>query len=115
MRWPAGTGMLPISTAGAATREPSAACVHTVIPTRTSVARTGPPGVSIMVDPARQIGQLGGPEYAREPTATTPSTRTVRPTISYAARPVSDWTRYWNPHACRLYAAVNGKAFSSFH
>ena len=91
--------MLPISTTGAAMRVPSAACVHTVIPTCTSVTWTGPLGVAIVVDAARQIGQLGGPEDVREVTATTPSTRTVPATISYAALPVFDRTRYWNPYS----------------
>ncbi len=67
---PAGAAMLPTSITGAATREPSAAWVHTNVPTRTSVTRTDPLGVAIIVESARQIGQLGAPVALREPTVT---------------------------------------------
>src|SRR6266567_1948941 len=90
---PAGAAMLPTSITGAATREPSAAWVHTNVPRGTSVTRTDPLGVAIIVESARQIGQLGAPVALREPTVTTPSTRTVPLTISYAALPVFDRTR----------------------
>src|SRR5438270_10651811 len=76
--------MLPTSTTGAATRDPSAAWVHTIVPTRTSVTRISPFGLAIRAEAARQIGQFGGPLGARELTVTTPSARTVPPTISYA-------------------------------
>src|SRR5690348_18007456 len=95
---PAGTSMLPTSTTGAAMRDPSAACVQTTVPTRTSVTRTDPPGVAIIVDAARQIGQFGAPVALREVVETTPSTRTVPATISYAALPVPDWMRYWKAY-----------------
>src|SRR5690348_10818540 len=81
---PGGASTLPTATTTAPTREPSAACVHTTIPTPTSVTRTGPRGVAISVDAARQIGQLGGPVAVRELRVTMPSTRTVPATISYA-------------------------------
>ena len=107
--------MLPTSITAAATREPSAACVHTIVPTRTSVMRTTPFGVAIMVLAARQMGQFGAPVAVREPTVTTPSTRTVPPTISYAAVPPFDCTRYWNAYCCPLHVSVRTNARSSFH
>src|SRR2546425_12873468 len=101
--------MLPTSITAAATREPSAACVHTIVPTRTSVTRTGPFGVAIIVDVARQMGQFGGPDGVREPTVTTPSTRTVPETISYAALPPLDWTLYWNEYPAPAWVRVTAR------
>ena len=69
--------MLPTSSTGAATRAPSALCVQTVVPTRTSVTRTAPAGVAIIVVAARQIGQLGAPVSVRDAMLTAPSTLTV--------------------------------------
>src|SRR2546425_7410606 len=101
--------MLPTSTTGSAMREPSALSVHTIVPTRTSVTRTGPFGVAIIVDAARQMGQFGGPDGIRQPTVTTPSTRTVPETISYAALPPFDSTLYWNQEPAPAWVRVTDR------
>src|SRR5207237_4857294 len=82
-------------------------CVQTIVPTRTSVTRTGPFGVAITVEAARQIGQFGGPLGVRELILTTPSICTVPLTISYAVFCLKKKTRYSNTYSCPLYVSVS--------
>src|SRR5256712_13203280 len=88
--------MLPTSTTGSAMREPSALSVHTIVPTRTSVTRTGPFGVAIIVDAARQMGQFGGPDGDHGTTVTPPPLRTVPVIRSLAPLPPVAWSRCWD-------------------
>src|SRR6266550_2271551 len=77
IRWPAGTGVLPTASTGAATRLPSAPCVQTSVPTWIAVTTTSPAGVAICVAAERQIGQLGREPCDLDATDTVPSPATV--------------------------------------